>query len=62
MPSREQTAAPGEARVCEGLVQSSAHGVLRTKGEELISVEGNADAWDRLNKSPLLKNVAWGWA
>lgn len=53
---------PSEERVCEGRVLSSVHIVPRTKGDKLISVDGKADARDKLNKSPLLKNVAWGWA
>lgn len=62
MPCRKQVVPPGEERVCEGRVPSSVRSVPKTKAEELVSVDSDADARDKLNKSPLLKNVAWGWA
>lgn len=62
MPCKEQVVPPGEERLCEGCVPSSVRSVPRTKGEELISVDGKADGRYKLNKSPLLKNAAWGWA
>lgn len=52
VPCREQTVPPGEERFVKAICCLQCPEIPRTQGVKLIFVEGNADAQDKLNKSP----------